>query len=86
MARSKKKIERDHKLNKQVHKEKARLRARAPKKKPKKPTIVVQPKVRVKLKGENYTALLKYCSEHNVKPYKAVKQAIERQMIKDSVH
>ena len=83
VARSQKKINRDHALNKQVRREKARLRARGPKKHPQKHTITAKPRVHIKLEAEAKEALMKYCFEHNVKPYKAIRQILTMMVNKD---
>ena len=83
VARSQKKIDRDHALNKQVRREKARLRARGPKKHPQKPTIKAQPRVHVKLEPEAKVALMEYCQKYNVKPYKALRQILTMMVSKD---
>ena len=83
VARSQKRINRDHALNKQVRREKARLRAREPKKHALKPTIIAKPRVHIKLTAEAKEALMEYCFRNNVKPYKAVRQILNMMVSKD---
>ena len=78
--RTRKEIKKAHALNKRVRREKARLRKRRKAKKELKPTIKPQPRIHIRLDGEHRLALLKYCNEHNVKPYKAVRQILRKAM------
>ena len=83
--RSKKEIKKAHALNKKVRREKARLRKRGKHKKELKPTIKPQPRVRFTLEGEPRELLLRYCARHGVKPYKAVRQILNKAMNEMSV-
>lgn len=83
VARSQKKIIKAHELNKRVRREKARLRARGPKKHELKPSIIAKPRVHVKLDADAKIALQQYCVKHNVKPYKACQQILRMMINKD---